>query len=377
MRPLDDRSVREALRPRGQALLPRADLADVLRGRAPWIGSRLDRAEPRGFVSPVEARFAMGIPYGDLLRDEREALRRSTVRANAATLARAAVGQLVSKLSAANEAGDARPYVVGAPLDRLSSDEAIEAVLAPVRTPHARMVCFVHPHCLNVALTDDVHRDRLARADLVLPDGIGLRLAGGLLGAPIAHNLCGTDVIPVLLERARDRGVPVVMIGGEPGVADACATTWIESTPGLDVRIRRHGFLTSIEIEALRAELRALGDAVVLVGMGSPIQERWAFEHLRDLTRLRVLTVGGLFDYFAGRVPRAPVVWRELGLEWLFRLKQEPRRLAKRYLFGNPMFVAAAVAQRLGALPHVPPSSPRPSACGSSDPFVAGDTIAW
>ena len=148
--------------------------------------------------------------------------------------------------------------------------------------------------------------------------------------------------------------LPIVMIGGELGVADACASAWIESTPGLDVRIRRQGFLSPREIETLREELRALGEAVVLVGMGSPIQERWAFDHLRDVPGLRVLTVGGVFDYFAGRVPRAPVVWRELGLGWLFRLRQEPRRLAKRYLVGNPLFVAAAVAQRLGVLPHVP-----------------------
>lgn len=354
MKPLDADSVRQALRPRQVALLPRADLRDVLAGHAPWIGSRLDPDAPRGFVSPVEARFAMGIPYGDLLRDEREALAAHSARSAVSTLGRAAASQLVARLSQADDDAAARPFVVGAPLDRLSSDDAIEAILAPVDARHARIVCFVHPHCLNVALGDAGHRDRLARADLVLPDGVGLRLAGGLLGAPIAHNLCGTDVIPVLLARATARGVPIVMIGGRPGVADACAQTWSQSTPGLDVRIRRHGFLSPLEIEALRDELRGLGEAVVLVGMGSPIQERWAFEHLRDLPGLRVLTVGGLFDYFAGNVPRAPVVWRELGLEWLFRLRQEPRRLAKRYLLGNPLFLAAATAQRIGLLPYVP-----------------------
>jgi N-acetylglucosaminyldiphosphoundecaprenol N-acetyl-beta-D-mannosaminyltransferase len=81
--------------------------------------------------------------------------------------------------------------------------------------------------------------------------------------------------------------------------------------------------------------------------MGSPIQERFAWEHLAHIPTATVITVGGLFDFFSGRVPRAPLAWRELGLEWLFRLVQEPRRLAKRYLVGNPLFLLLALKQRL------------------------------
>ncbi len=83
------------------------------------------------------------------------------------------------------------------------------------------------------------------------------------------------------------------------------------------------------------------------VGMGSPRQEAWAEEHLSGVAGLTVLTVGGLFDFFSGRMPRAPLAVRELGLEWAYRLAQEPRRLASRYLVGNPLFVSRVVRQRL------------------------------
>src|SRR5262249_27898825 len=85
------------------------------------------------------------------------------------------------------------------------------------------------------------------------------------------------------------------------------------------------------------------------VGMGSPLQERWVWRHLRDVPGATVITVGGLFDFFSGRIPRAPVAWREMGVEWLFRLRQEPARLARRDLLGNPLFLAAVVAQPLRA----------------------------
>ena len=90
-----------------------------------------------------------------------------------------------------------------------------------------------------------------------------------------------------------------------------------------------------------------LGPCLVLVGMGSPRQELWAWKYLSNHPDLIVVTVGGLFDFISGVVPRATVIWRELGLEWLYRLTREPRRLARRYLLGNPLFLARAVRQRL------------------------------
>lgn len=326
-------------------LLPRATLTDVLRGRCPLVGSRLDPAAPRGLVSPLEARVQMGIPYGDILAEERSQLE---------TLSRGRIVVALAKSLVASALGGGagliapdRPFVVSAYLDNSTIEEAVEALLAPSSYARARLAYLVHPHALNLALLHRDHATRLAEADLVLPDGVGIRIAASILGLRMRHNLCGTDLVPALQREMVARGLPLMMVGGRDGVAELCASRWIEDCPGLEIPVRSHGFLDDNDIEALREAIRQVGRGVVLVGLGSPRQERFAVENLADIEGVTVLTVGGLFDYFAGQVPRAPLVWRELGLEWLFRVIQEPRRLLLRYLVGNPAFLLAAVAQRL------------------------------
>jgi N-acetylglucosaminyldiphosphoundecaprenol N-acetyl-beta-D-mannosaminyltransferase len=116
---------------------------------------------------------------------------------------------------------------------------------------------------------------------------------------------------------------------------------------GLEVPVVSPGFFASDDAaRSIVDRVRGLGRSLVLVGMGSPRQEQWSWKFLRDVGGATVLTVGGLFDFYSGRVPRAPLLLRELGLEWTFRLAQEPRRLAKRYLIGNPLFLALALEQR-------------------------------
>src|SRR4030095_451216 len=116
--------------------------------------------------------------------------------------------------------------------------------------------------------------------------------------------------------------------------------------PVLSILATRHGYLTMQERTETVSELERIGRCLVLVGMGRPPQEQWAWPLRSHLPSVTVITVGGLFDFFSDRIPRAPVVWREIGLEWLFRLRQEPRRLAARYLLGNPVFLARALKQR-------------------------------
>jgi N-acetylglucosaminyldiphosphoundecaprenol N-acetyl-beta-D-mannosaminyltransferase len=180
-----------------------------------------------------------------------------------------------------------------------------------------------------------------------LPDGIGLRVAAAILGVALRHNLNGTDLLPLLCDRLAAESIPLALVGAAKGVADDCAKNLREKHAGLDVPLVSDGFLDDEASRRFADRARALGRAVVLVGMGSPRQEAWALRYLGDIPGLTVVTVGGLFDFFAGRVTRAPIAWRELGLEWAYRLMQEPRRLGARYLIGNPRFVASAIAQRI------------------------------
>lgn len=327
-------------------LLPRASVSDVLHGRGRVVGSRLDPVAPRGVVSPVEARVNLGIPYADLADEERRYLEMRSVGKDLGIVVRALV---TAPLAAAGPPPEGvRPRIVSANVDPITIHDAVEQILATPAGDRARIVHFVHPHALNLAAFDRAHRARLARADVVLPDGSGIRLAARILGASVPHNVNGTDLLPLLCRAAADARVPLALVGAAPGVAETCAAQLRESTPGLSIPLVSHGYLDDDAKHELSERLRALGRVVVLVGMGSPLQEQFAWDNLASLREATVVTVGGLFDFFSGRVPRAPMVWRELGLEWVYRMIQEPRRLGKRYLLGNPLFVALAVAQRLG-----------------------------
>ena len=327
-----------------QAPLPPAPLAAVLRGRAPLVGARFNAHLPRGYLSPVEARWLMGIPHGDLASEEARYLERRTRSADLGVVLRAVVARALAPPAGAPPVR--RPWLVSSPVDNLSMDEALERIFAPPEGTRARLIHCVHPHALNIAARHEALARALAEADLVLPDGIGLRVGAALLGIALRHNLNGTDLLPHLCREAVARGWPLALVGAAPGVAEACATRLTGATAGLRVPLVSHGFLSDAESRKIAGDIDRLGPCLVLVGMGSPRQELWAREYLTGASRAIVLTVGGLFDFYSGRIPRAPLAWRELGLEWVYRLIQEPRRMARRYLVGNPLFLLRVLAQR-------------------------------
>lgn len=323
-------------------LLPRASLTAVVSGELPLIGSRIDSRAPRGWVSPVEARAYMGIAYEDLRHEELAYLASPsrTWRSDTSIVARALIASALAPSAVLRHPRRAR--VLSATLDNVTAAEALDEIFAPPRASRARIVCFAHAHLLNLAHRDAELAAHLERADLLLPDGIGVRIAARWHGIAIRHNLNGTDLFGPLCRRAAAESVPLVLIGAREGVAASCAEIVRREHPGLEVPIVAHGYLGELESAALAARVRALGRAVVLVGMGSPRQEGWVWRHLAGARDATVLTVGGLFDMVSGRIPRAPLGWREVGMEWAWRLLREPRRMAVRYLVGNPLFLARA-----------------------------------
>jgi alpha-1,3-mannosyltransferase len=136
------------------------------------------------------------------------------------------------------------------------------------------------------------------------------------------------------------------LLGGEEGVAEAAARTIQARYPGVEVAGTMHGFFNDAESPTIVRRISDSGANLVLVALGQPRQELWAARHGRDLPA-PVLCVGALLDFLAERVPRAPEMIRKLRFEWAFRLVNEPRRLASRYLLGNVSFLRRALGQKL------------------------------
>ena len=209
-------------------------------------------------------------------------------------------------------------------------------------------IAFVNADCVNLMHGDQSYAAALKTADQRFPDGSGLSLAARLQGRRITVNLNGTDLFPHLCRRAALEGKSVFLLGGREGVAEAAAEAAKEIAPGLIVAGTRHGYFDESQSREIVAEINASGADILLVGLGAPRQDVWLERWAPLLLPRALLGVGGLFDYYSGRIPRAPKLMRRFGVEWIWRLMMEPRRLAKRYLLGNPLFVARALREAAG-----------------------------
>lgn len=213
---------------------------------------------------------------------------------------------------------------------------------------HRRIqVYFVNAHCVNVAARDPGYAELLKNASFLFADGAGMALAARLNGVALANNVNGTDLFPKLCAAAASAGVPVAFLGARPGVARQCAARMEQEYPGLHVVWAEDGYLSN-EAERLKlVELNGSGARLLFVAKGVPIQEHWIAANAAHLATPVILGVGALFDFYSGTVPRAPLLVRKLRLEWAYRLVQEPRRLFRRYVLGNPEFIARALLWRL------------------------------
>ncbi len=232
-------------------------------------------------------------------------------------------------------------------IDNISMKSAIDRLVEMLDGPGAKHACFINPHYVNVSLAKPEYKASLEEAALVLPDGFGTKLAGKILNRPIRQNLCGTDLFPRLCSRLSGSGKGIYLLGGAPGVAERVAGWISEHYPAVAVKGWDHGYFTAEEEPDVVQRIAASGADCLIVAMGVPKQEIWIHTHLPMLNVKIAMGFGGLFDYFAGRIPRAPQWVREMGMEWVYRLIQEPRRMWRRYLVGNAVFLAHVIRERV------------------------------
>lgn len=325
---------------------------NVLRGDMAIVGPRpLTSAEAEGvpvedlvrfsvrpgLISPFRIRSRIGMAHERESAMDRELVYGQTVKGDLGLAARSVVSGVLS-----GGAPREMPPVLnffGIPVVNTTMAEAVEWVVAEASGAEARDMAFVNPDCLNIAWGNADYRRFLLKADRVLPDGIGIHLGCRMLGQALRANVNGTDLFPLLCEAAARRGLPIYLLGARPGIARAAAENMANRFPDLQIAGARDGYFQPDEEAGVVEAINGSGARILLVAFGAPRQELWLGRWRDRLVPPVRMGVGGLFDFYSGRIPRAPVWMREMGLEWVFRLMQEPGRMWRRYVIGNPLFL--------------------------------------
>lgn len=233
-------------------------------------------------------------------------------------------------------------------------DDAVEEIWRLVEAGSGGVVCTPNADYVVRARRDHVFREAIAAADLRVPDGMGIVYASRIAGRPIRSTVTGRLLLPALAVRAAGAGVPITLFGAQPGVAAVAARRLKARFP--DLRIDRalsppaDFGVGSADDARVVATMRGARPRILFVALGAPKQEIWMQRHRADFDSGVLIGVGAAFDIVAGRFREAPGWMTAVGLEWLFRLAQEPRRLARRYLIDDPWIIRWAVDTRLRSI---------------------------
>ena len=246
-----------------------------------------------------------------------------------------------------------RAEIFGVEVDAISADGLRGEILRSVREGDRTLIMHVNAHGLNLAYRDPRLRKTLNRADIVFCDGSGVALAARLLGRPRLRRFTHADEMWNLARFAEGHGLSLFFLGARPGVAERAALKLRERYSRLKVAGTRHGYFDkepgSPENEAVLRQINEARPDLLIVGFGMPIQGFWLAENWERLDVGAAMTLGAVFDYVSGELRRGPRLLVDNGLESVARLLVEPRRLWRRYVVGNPLFILRVLLQRFTA----------------------------
>mgnify|MGYP002576975205 FL=1 len=231
--------------------------------------------------------------------------------------------------------------VLGVSFDDLTMDEAVEIALGFMQERRACYACTPNPEIVMAAKGDAALRAALSRAELVLADGVGITKAAAMLGTPLKSRVPGIDFASNVISRLAQRGGSVYLLGAKPLVAEAAAEKLTQTYPGIVIAGTNDGYFT--DDAPVIEKINAASPDFLMVCLGSPKQELWMSANAGRLSCGLMAGLGGSLDVLAGNVQRAPETWRRLGLEWLYRVIKEPKRLGR--VMKLPAFVLEAAAE--------------------------------
>jgi N-acetylglucosaminyldiphosphoundecaprenol N-acetyl-beta-D-mannosaminyltransferase len=244
------------------------------------------------------------------------------------------------------------------PIDAITMDQVVDRCDRAIRDQRPVQIGVLNAAKVVRLQSDERLRKSLLACEVIVADGQSVVWASRLLGKPLPERVAGIDLFESLVRLAHRDRRRVYLLGARPEVVAQVARTIERRFPGARVVGFRDGYFADDEAESVAATIQASGADMLFLGMVSPKKEIFTGTYGPTLGVPVVHGVGGSFDVFAGVTQRAPVAWQRAGLEWAFRLKQEPRRLARRYLTTNSAFLAMTVRERFRPTPTYAASSP-------------------
>lgn len=223
-------------------------------------------------------------------------------------------------------------------ISEMEMDESIRFISLLIRNKWKNYICFAPASSLVKAYEDDSYKRVLNDSELVFPDGMSVVMAGRMMGSKL-NRICGVDFMETFIDKTLNKNFRHFFFGNN---SYTLSEKFIEKYPILNIcgyiipNERQEG---QIEKQAVINEINSCKPDIVWVGLGSPKQDIWMANHIHLLNAPILIGVGAAFDYLSGYKERAPLWMRNYGLEWLYRLYKEPKRLWRRYLIGNFKFI--------------------------------------
>ncbi len=234
--------------------------------------------------------------------------------------------------------------VLGVGFDDLTLEEAVDRAMELIEERRGAYVVTPNPEIVQLCRSDESALEAVNKADMVLPDGIGVIKGAAILGTPLKERVPGIDFAQAMFAKLAATGGSVYLFGAKPGVAELAAQKLLERFAGLSLAGTSDGFFDD-DAPIIERINKAKPD-LLLVCLGAPKQEKWMYKNHGLLDVGLMAGLGGSLDVISGNVKRAPEAWQKLGLEWLYRLIKEPSRIGR--MMKLPGFLFDAAAERLG-----------------------------
>ena len=236
-----------------------------------------------------------------------------------------------------------KTVILGVPFDTYTMKEAADRVVEMLEENGQHIICTPNPEIVMEARKDRELMGILKAADMVTPDGVGVVWASKYSPVTLKERVSGYDLVLSIFERIRATEHTVYFFGGAPGVADQAAERMKAKYPGLKIVGVHNGYFNEKEERNIISDIKRAHPSLLLIGLGSPKQEKWIYNNLRLTGAKAAIGIGGSFDVMSGNLKRAPKIFCRLGLEWFYRLITQPTRIKR--MMKLPKFVLTVLKE--------------------------------